>query len=173
MSRECVSFLWFANIVSFIFGGIMDKNLDLEYADRFLSEFYSLGPFKDVKRANRNNEGLGLIVGYLYDQNGKVVYAGDLAKVSGVSTARIAAALKKLEGLGLVQRVMSEKDCRKTVVRLTPLGRKRAEEKRKEFVEYTAKVIEKVGKEDMETLLRILCSVKHAMSELNKGDRCV
>ncbi len=71
----------------------MENNLDLKYAEQFIYEFTLLGPFRDVKVFNKNNEGLGLIVGYLYEHQSKTVYAGDLAKVSGVTTARIAAAL--------------------------------------------------------------------------------
>ncbi len=146
----------------------MDNKTDLAYADHFLEDFFRLGPFRDIKQINRRNEGLGFIVGYLYNNRDRAVYAGDLAKVSGVSTARIAAALKKLEQLGLVQRSMSEKDYRKTVVSLTSKGVKKAEEGKLGMISYTSRLIDKVGKEDMEELLRILASIKGAVSELRE-----
>ena len=151
----------------------MGTNLDYDCAEQFIYEFTLLGPFRDVKVFNKNNEGLGLIVGYLYEHQGSVVYAGDLAKVSGVSTARIAAALNKLENLGLIQREASDKDSRKTIVKITAEGRARAEEKRRDVVQYTAKLIDKVGKEDMDSFLRILRRIKQAMSEIREEGICV
>ncbi len=151
----------------------MGTNLDLEYAEHFLYEFTTMGPFRDVRQMSKKNEGLGLIMGYLCEHQGRVVYAGDLAKVSGVSTARISAALKKLEQLGIVQRTISEKDSRKTIVKLTPAGVKSAEESRNGVVLYTAKLVDKVGKEDMDGLLRILGRIKQAMSELKGENICV
>ncbi len=146
----------------------MDNKSDLAYAEHFLDEFFCLGPFRDIRQINKKNEGLGFIVGYLYNNRDKAVYAGDLARVSGVSTARIAAALKKLEQLGLIQRAMSEKDYRKTVVSLTSKGVKKAEEGKIGMISYTSRLIEKVGRDDMEELLRILAGIKGAVSELRE-----
>ncbi len=151
----------------------MGTNLDLKYAEHFIYEFTLLGPFRDVKVFNKNNEGLGLIVGYLYEHQDSTVYAGDLAKVSCVSTARIAAALNKLEKLGMIQREASDKDSRKTVVKITAEGVAKAEEKRRDVVHYTAKLIDKVGKEDMNSFLRILGSIKQAMSDIKQEGDCV
>ena len=151
----------------------MGDNLDLKYAEQYIYEVTLLGPFRDVRVINKNNEGLGLIVGYLYEHQDCVVYAGDLAKVSGVSTARIAAALNKLERLGIIQREASEKDSRKTIVKITAEGKARAEEKRKDVVQYTAKLIDKVGKEDMDSFLRILGRIKQAMSDIKQEGSCV
>ncbi len=144
------------------------KAEDIAFAESFLAEFTSMGPFREVREMNKKNEGLGMILGYLYKNRGETVYSGDLAKVSGVSTARIAAALKKLELSGLVRRSISEKDSRKTVVSLTDAGLKMAEAGKDGAILFTAKVIEKVGREEMESFLRILCDIKTAVAEIKK-----
>ena len=58
-------------------------------------------------------------------------------------------------------------------MKITAEGKARAEEKRKDVVQYTAKLIDKVGKEDMDSFLRILGRIKQAMSDIKQEGSCV
>ncbi len=58
-------------------------------------------------------------------------------------------------------------------MKITPEGIANAEEKRKDVVLYTAKLIDKVGKEEMDSFLGILGKIKQAMSEIKEEGSCV
>ncbi len=63
------------------------------------------------------------------------VIAGDLSRKMNVSSARIAALLKKMEQGGLITRHSSSVDARRTVVEITPTGIVHAEEIKKQSLE--------------------------------------
>ena len=142
----------------------------IETAEYYLSRFSELAPARTLKKVNPSNDGMGFIVRYLYRQGDKVVYAGDLAKASCVSTARIAAALNNLETQGLVERCTAEEDSRKTVVRLTALGLERAEGMKQMLLEQFASLIEEVGTGDMDEFIRISQKMKNAMERMKEEE---
>ena len=69
----------------------------LEIAGKYARMFSEINPYRCIKRINPNNEGVGFVMAYLYKNRDKTICAGDLAKALNVSTARVAAALNKLE----------------------------------------------------------------------------
>ena len=137
----------------------------LETAKLYMSKLAELRSF-DLKRMNPQHEGLPFVTAYLYKNKGKAVYPGDIAKEAGVSTARIAAALNKLEESNLISRIPSEADSRKTVVSLTEEGVRAAENRFEKILNFTADIIDMVGTEDMDEFLRITQKMKNAIQEL-------
>lgn len=95
------------------------------------------------------------MLGHL-QKNGGSVMAGELAKCTGVSTARITAMLKEAEKKGFIQRRMVEGDRRKTMVVLTDEGHKRIHSFYEETMKHMAQYLEALGPEDTEHLLRIM-----------------
>lgn len=69
------------------------------------------------------SRGVYVILRYLRDSGNNDVVAGDLAKEMGVTTARIARALKGLEKKGYIQRKRMDPDGRKVSVILTQEGK--------------------------------------------------
>ncbi len=130
-----------------------------------MEQFAELGTF-DTKKMNPQNAGLPFILCYLSKAQGKTVYPSDLAKASGVSTARVAAALNKLEEMGMVFRTPSEQDSRKTIVGLTEKGIQILKEKNEEAIRFAADIIDLMGMEDLDEFLRLARRFKDAMKTL-------
>lgn len=143
----------------------------IERARQYAERFARLGRFRLMKRMDPHRRGEGFVIGYMDQHQNQTVYAGDLAKASGVSTARIAAALKTLEQKGLLTRCASEEDARKTVVRLTDAGMQLAQTMRMRLYSDIADVVDYVGAKDIDTFLRIAQKINDALAHIEiKGE---
>ena len=140
-------------------------------AEQYAERFRQMGRFRLMKRMDPHRQGEGFVIGYMDHHQGQTVYAGDLAKASGVSTARIAAALRTLEQKGLLTRSPSETDARKTVVRLTDAGMQLAQTMRMRLYSDIADVVDYVGAEEIDTFLRIAEKINDAIAHMEtKGE---
>lgn len=74
-----------------------------EEAGKFLEDLYSCIPRFFYSEIESTKRGFGFLLSYL-EQADKEVYAGELSKKLNVSTARIAALLKRMEQDGLITR---------------------------------------------------------------------
>lgn len=135
-----------------------------EEAIALLSQFRECRARKFWGEVDDAQRGIGFALAYLVNSSGEVI-AGDLAKNMGVSTARIAALLNKMEKSGLVKRNGSAKDARKTVVCITPEGREIANGIREKVIAKVELLLDRVGKEDLEEFLRISLKIKTALEE--------
>lgn len=99
------------------------------------------------------------ILGILCIHNGELV-AGDIARITSVSTARVAAVIKSLEEKGYVNRVPVEGDRRKTKVKITDKGRAVSEDLVQEAITKTSSFLEYLGPEDAENFIRIIHRMK-------------
>lgn len=133
-------------------------------ARELLNELTVCRPRSFFGKIEEVQKGTGFILGYLTDAKGTVV-AGDLAKELNVSTARIAALLNKLEKNGYVTRSTSAEDARRTVVEITPKGAALVAELREHILDKTMRLIDQVGKQDLEEFLRISRKIKAALEE--------
>jgi len=110
-------------------------------------------------------EGTDFIIAYLHKHRDKTIYAGELAKDAGVTTARIAAALRGLEQQGYIVRSASQSDSRKTEVRLTAEGERRGSDMLTHFLGVVADVLDYVGEVDMEEFMRIAKRIDEAIGQ--------
>lgn len=117
--------------------------------------------FDDV---DLSQKGACFVLAYLERSSGEVI-AGDLAKELRVSTARIAALLKKMEKNHLIMRRSSPSDARKTVVTITPEGAAYAAREREQLLSRAELLIQKVGKRDLDELIRIFRKIKAALDD--------
>lgn len=133
-------------------------------AQELIKELCSCIPRDFFSRIEETQKGIGFILIYLNKAEHEV-FAGDLARELGVSTARIAALLKKMEKNDLIVRYDSAQDARKTVVEITEEG-KSCLSKLKEYVLRKAELmLEKIGKKDMEEFLRIYHKINKVLEE--------
>ena len=88
------------------------------------------------------------------------VISGDLARELNVSTARIAALLRKMEKSRLIIRYRSAVDARQTVVEMTEEGNLYVNTMKEQMLQKMELLIEKVGKEDIEEFIRISHKIK-------------
>ena len=135
-----------------------------EDAQKFLNELYSCIPRSFYNRLEATQRGFGFVLSYLERTDGDVI-AGDLAKQLNVSTARIAALLKRMEKCGYVKRYASAEDGRRTVVKITPSGITYINDMREQTFRKIEKLLDSVSKEDLENYIRISRQIREAMEE--------
>lgn len=135
-----------------------------ENAREYLEKLYSCMPKLFYSEIEATQRGFGFVLSYL-EQADEDVYASDLAKKLHVSTARIAALLKRMEQNGLVTRCTSPKDARRTVVGITPAGIASVNEMREQALHRIEFLLTQVSKEDLETYIRISRQIKEVMNE--------
>lgn len=133
-------------------------------AEELMEKFRSCAPKKFFSSVEEAERGIGFILVFLYKSDGEVI-AGDIAREMNVTTARVAALLKKMEKSGLITRECSSKDGRRTVVRITGKGTDAVVRKRAELLKRTELLIEKVGKKDLEDFIRISKKIRDALGE--------
>ncbi len=133
-------------------------------AEELMEKFRSCAPKKFFSSVEEAERGIGFILVFLYRSDGEVI-AGDIAREMNVTTARVAALLKKMEKNGLITRECSSKDGRRTVVKITGKGTAAVIRKRAELLKRTELLIEKVGKKDLEDFIRISQKIRDALGE--------
>lgn len=115
-------------------------------------------------KIDESQKGIGFILVYLQESDHEVI-AGDLARELGVSTARIAALLRKMEKNRLIFRYRSSEDARQTVVQIMQEGSAYVDKMKEQMLMKMELLIEKVGIEDMEEFIRISHKIKEAFDE--------
>ena len=133
-----------------------------EEAQAFLMELRSCRPSAFFGKLDESQRGMSFVLFYLAEAK-ETVIAGDLARQMNVSTARIAALLRKMEQNGLITRKGAPDDARKTVVEITPEGSAQAEQLRQHILEKTALLIDRVGTDDLQEFIRISRRMKAAL----------
>ena len=130
----------------------------------FLEKLSSCIPRFFYNKIEITQRGFGFVLSYLEKADGEV-HAGDLSKKLNVSTARIAALLKKMEQNGLITRHPSQQDARRTVVKITPAGIALVDDMREQTLNKIELLLNQVSKEDLETYIRISHQIKKVMNE--------
>ena len=133
-------------------------------AQEFLKELYSSIPRSFYNKLETTQRGIGFVLNYLKHSDGEVI-AGDLSKNLNVSTARIAAMLKRMEQSGLVTRHSSLEDARRTVVEITPAGIVLVDEMREQTLKRVESLLDKISKEDLDTYIRISHQIREIMED--------
>ena len=135
-----------------------------EEAQEFLQKMRSCRSQPFFSKLDESQRGIGFVLAYLSEAKGEII-AGDLARELNVSTARIAALLRKMEKNGLIERHSAKTDARQTVVELTQAGTEYSDKIKAQTLKKAELLIEKVGKEDLDQFIRILQKIKKALEE--------
>lgn len=130
-----------------------------EDAQEMLNKFCACRPKTFFSKIDESQKGVGFVLVFLQEAKQEVI-AGDLARELNVSTARIAALLRKMEKSGLIVRHRSPMDARQTVVEITQEGRTYVDKLREQILIKMELLLEKVGREDMEEFIRISHKIK-------------
>ena len=102
--------------------------------------------------AARGEDGVLLWLYY----SGKDMFSGDIGRKLGLTSGRVANILKALEKKDYIIRKSDGNDARRVVVALTPAGREYICGVRTKNIERRAHFLEKLGKEDAESYLRMV-----------------
>ncbi len=129
----------------------MEKDLTA----RFILRFGYLMKLTRPKRYGSYTKGEMLILGYLYDK-AEPVQPGELSGVMEATSARVAAALRRLEAKGQIARTLDAADRRRVLVRITPTGRSLVEARRREVHDYFDEILRRLGEDDVNEGMRLL-----------------
>lgn len=143
----------------------MSDMVNEKRAIEFLENFVEGQPKHFFRDLDDNGKGLYAILRMLSVAGNETV-AGDIANTLHMSTPRVASALRTLEARGLVLRMPSERDARRTVVRITMGGREALRAKQTELAEFVDYLMESVGETDMYEFLRISHKIGDSLNKL-------
>ena len=135
-----------------------------EDAQGFLNRLISCMPrgyYHDLEATER---GAGFVLCYLRWAETEVI-AGDFSKMLHVSTARIAALLKKMEQSGLLTRHSSSKDARQTVVEITPAGIALADKLTEQALKEVGLLLDEIGEEDLNAFIRVSQRIRGVLNK--------
>ena len=118
------------------------------------SHFVTKEPTEFLERINDTNAGIGAVLKILGESVTEVT-AGDLAQKMRVSTARIAALLKKMSAKNLIERSSSLTDGRKVIVKLTEKGEKEIQKAKACIAELINMIIDEIGMDKVKDFIEI------------------
>ncbi len=127
-----------------------------------IKKLEAIKPKKLIDDCHVNKEGIMHALVYLYTSK-EPVSAGDISKQLGVSTARVAVILRKMQEKGDITKETDPKDARKVVIRITSKGREFIEQRKSMFFNDIRDMTEKIGKERFDEFLDILSEVHEFM----------
>ena len=140
-----------------------------EEAEEFLDGMRLCGAGHFLEKIDEQQRGVDFVLLFLKKTEGEII-AGDLARELHVSTARVAAILRRLEKLGYITRHSSRKDARKTVVELTGKGVLHTEEIRAQALQMAELLVCRVGHRDLQEFVRIAGRMKEALENPGAPD---
>lgn len=135
-----------------------------EEAQELIRKMTVCRPKNFFSKMDEYQKGIGFVLVCLAEADDTVI-AGDLARELNVSTARIAAILRKMEDGGLAVRKRSHSDARQTEVEITQKGLDYVDKMKEQLISRTELLIERVGKDDLEEFIRISAKIKDALKE--------
>ncbi len=102
--------------------------------------------------------GMYVVLKIIYDSNTELS-VGDISEIFKVTTARTAVILSTLEKKGLILKLKSEFDARKTIVKITEKGIKELLNRKTKILEMINCILLKFSDEDKETLYNLICKI--------------
>ena len=140
-------------------GGTMATQEQVDDIMRLAERVHSSDAFRCMDEANA---GIGGTLRILAEARGvgTVVTAGDIAERLGVTTARVAALLKRLESKGLIARRRSQADARVTEVVLTEEGSARVQAFREDVRAQVAMLVDELGEERLRAFFLTAAEVR-------------
>ncbi|MGY3725579.1 DNA-binding transcriptional regulator, MarR family [Granulicatella balaenopterae] len=136
-----------------------------EQIEFIITQYRQSCPHTFWKKNDTTNVGLGAVIRCLMKHDGKAT-SGQISEEMNVSTARVAALLKKMEQRGWLVREKDATDKRITLVKLTSEGMAIGVTMRKNIRQQIATLIDEIGVEKlmdfMETRAKIFELVDHS-----------
>ncbi len=136
-----------------------------ERLEEIARELPKVQPTNFLKIVNDSNAGIGYVLKLLLSEENHQLSAGQLSEAMGVSTARVAVLLKKMENKGLIEKKEDEADARVTLVKLSEEGQRVAALMKENMLRHVANVIDKVGEEKFLQFIALSNEIKDAMGE--------
>lgn len=127
--------------------------------EKLVKEFirceHSIAKYRPHKSINDSVEGENKVLRFINSEGGST-YPKEIELAMGISSARVAAIIKKLEERELLIRTCDKVDRRKTLLTLTEQGKKAAHEIETKIMYALGQMVDSLGDEESENFIRIL-----------------
>lgn len=100
------------------------------------------------------------------DKNYYGMKTSELTKVLCITKPATSKMLNMLEEKGYIERTSNKSDRRVVYVKVTEEGNEFLKEQNRKFEKFTCKVVEKMGEEDTDNLIRLLDKLYHVIEEI-------
>ena len=130
----------------------------MDYSDlslELLQIIYRYYKIQTHKQLNNAMHGEAFALQFIA-QNDDAVIPSDIENAMNVSSARIATLLNGLENKGLITRRIDSVDRRRTIIKLTPDGEKRAIESSRQLLMLVSEILGYLGETDAKDFVRIM-----------------
>lgn len=134
-----------------------------EQIHRIFQKMRESHPREFFYHMDETQAGIGAVLRLLYMEK-KPVTAGKISDTLGISTARVAVLLRKMESKGLIIKEKNPLDARVTIVSLTDMGTEMIKEAWKEIQEQMGKIIDTVGEERLLEYIEINNEIRQIVS---------
>lgn len=124
-------------------------------AEQLTGKMQSLLKARPHRFLNESQRGEPFVLHYIARHGGSAL-PGDISREMDVSSARIAAALNKMESKGLITRRIDTADRRKILVEITREGRDLEAKQHRVVIDETAKMLYMLGERDAREYIRIV-----------------
>ena len=131
----------------------------MQQVDTILAAIRRADPYWAAQRMNDGRSGYQAVLKLLSTSDTPVT-AGMIAQYMGVSTARVAVLLKKMNCKGLVEKHRDPQDARITIVTLTEKGKALSLQIYEHLRDQTAQLIDQIGMDDLTHFLDTLDKIK-------------
>ncbi len=126
---------------------------------------YENRPQKNLEEINKIHFGVMAAVRYLHEHPDDTK-SSDLCKALGVSSARMAILLKKLEAKQLIIRSECPNDARATLIRLSDKGSRLTLRLEQKMTHALGRVIDEIGLEELELMMSKFSHLRDIFKEL-------
>ena len=121
----------------------------------FLQTIYKYYQMKSQPQFSNAMHGETFVLQYIATHTNATV-PSDIKNAMSISSARIATVLNSLEDKGLITRQIDSQDRRRTILRLTEEGEKKADASSQELLGLAKRRMEYLGEEDAKNCIRIM-----------------
>lgn len=140
-----------------------------ELARELIEPMYLVHRDKLVRHINQMSQGEEYVLLLLKDSKDSL-FPRDISKIMGITSARVAAILRRLEEKGLVTRKGSTTDHRCTKVIITEKGDSVIAAQQDKAVAYLTKVLTQLGQEDAVKYTEIMKKIYHNNNDIDRKE---
>lgn len=138
--------------------------------ETLLKAMHKAPPSEHFQRIDKSTVGIRAILKYL-SENSEQATAGEISKGIGVSTARVAVLLKKMNAKGFIEKQGDPTDGRIVLVRLTERGRDTSNQLRRDMYAQIGALIDRLGMERLMQFAEISREIHSVMKSMNTPDK--
>ncbi len=138
-----------------------------EQVERIIALLRKRSPQERHKDLNKTTMGIGAVLFFLSNVS-EPVSAGRIGNFLSVSSARVTALLKKMEGKGLIYTRPCPTDARVTEVAISDFGRETSHQMEMELRERIGRVVDRVGMERLVEYMEIADEIQTALNATGK-----